>query len=97
VGLAQLVRFLVVELIYPDSNFRFDMCVAFTANYSFSGGDVPVNSDALLVTDFDSTNADTHTHMSTHLYEHTQAHTTPMSTSERLCRLDLEIHEVGHQ
>jgi hypothetical protein len=36
-GLAQLVRFLVVELIYPGLNPRFDMSVAFTANYFFSG------------------------------------------------------------
>jgi hypothetical protein len=36
VGLAHLVRLLVVELTHPDSNPRFDMCVAFTANYSFS-------------------------------------------------------------
>jgi hypothetical protein len=36
VGLAQLVRFLVVELNHPDSNSKFDMSVAFTANYSFS-------------------------------------------------------------
>jgi hypothetical protein len=27
----------VVELIHPGSNPRFDMRVAFTANYSFSG------------------------------------------------------------
>jgi hypothetical protein len=37
VGLAQLVRFLVVELTHLVSNPRFDMGVAFTANYSFSG------------------------------------------------------------
>jgi hypothetical protein len=37
VGLAQLVRFLVVELTHPGLNPRFDMSVAFTANYSFSG------------------------------------------------------------
>jgi hypothetical protein len=36
VGLAQLVRFLVVELTHPGLNPRFDMCVAFTVNYSFS-------------------------------------------------------------
>jgi hypothetical protein len=36
VSLAQLVRFLVVELIHADLNIRFDMCVTFTANYSFS-------------------------------------------------------------
>jgi hypothetical protein len=37
VGLDQLVIFLVVKLIHSDLNSRFDMCVAFTANYSFSG------------------------------------------------------------
>jgi hypothetical protein len=35
VDLAQLIRFLIVELIHPSSNHRFDMCVIFTANYSF--------------------------------------------------------------
>jgi hypothetical protein len=35
--------------------------------------------------------------MSTHLYEHIYAHPTFMSTCERLGRLDLEIHKVGHQ
>jgi hypothetical protein len=43
------------------------------------------------------TNIDTYTRMSTHFYEHTHAHHTPMSIFERLSRLDLEIHEVGHQ
>jgi hypothetical protein len=37
VGLAQLVRFLVVKLTHLVSNPRFDMGVTFTANYSFSG------------------------------------------------------------
>ena len=37
VDLAQLVRFLVVKLTHPGLNPRFDMSVAFTANYSFSG------------------------------------------------------------
>jgi hypothetical protein len=37
VGLAQLVRFLVVELTHSGSNPRFDMGVIFMANYSFSG------------------------------------------------------------
>jgi hypothetical protein len=37
VDLAQLVRFLVVELTHPGSNPIFDMGVAFMANYSFSG------------------------------------------------------------
>jgi hypothetical protein len=52
--LAQLVRFLVVELNHPDSNPRFDMSVIFTANYFFSEKrlDVSVDSDTLLVTDF---------------------------------------------
>jgi hypothetical protein len=35
--------------------------------------------------------------MSIHPYEYTRTHPTLMSTSERLDRLDLEIHEVGHQ
>jgi hypothetical protein len=35
--------------------------------------------------------------MSTHSYEHTHAHPNPMITSERLSRLDLEIHKVGLQ
>jgi hypothetical protein len=36
VGLAQLLRFLVVELIYPGLNPRFNIGVIFTANYFFS-------------------------------------------------------------
>jgi hypothetical protein len=36
VDLAQLVRFLVVELTHIDLNFKFDMSVIFTANYFFS-------------------------------------------------------------
>jgi hypothetical protein len=35
--------------------------------------------------------------MSTHLYEYMYIYHTFMSISERLNRLDLEIHEVGHQ
>jgi hypothetical protein len=35
--------------------------------------------------------------MSTQFYEHTHVHLTPMSTSERLSRFDLKIHEVSHQ
>jgi hypothetical protein len=34
--------------------------------------------------------------MSIHPYEHTHTHLISMSTSERLSRLDLEIHEVSH-
>jgi hypothetical protein len=34
--------------------------------------------------------------MSIHPYEHTHTHPISMSTSERLSRLDLEIHEVSH-
>jgi hypothetical protein len=37
VSLVQLVRLSVVELIHLNSNPRFNMCVVFTANYSFSG------------------------------------------------------------
>jgi hypothetical protein len=36
VGLAQLIRFLVVELIYSCLNPKFDMSVAFITNYFFS-------------------------------------------------------------
>jgi hypothetical protein len=52
VGLAQLVRFLVVKLTHPDSNPISDISVAFTTNYSFSGRRHPVDSETLLVTDF---------------------------------------------
>jgi hypothetical protein len=37
VGLAQLIRFLVVKLIYLDLNFRFDMSDIFMINYFFNG------------------------------------------------------------
>jgi hypothetical protein len=52
VGLVQLVRFLVMELTHPGSNPRFDMCVIFTTNYSFSERRRPVDNESLLVTDF---------------------------------------------
>jgi hypothetical protein len=42
-------------------------------------------------------NIDTHTRTITHPYEYMHGHSIHMSTSERLSRLDLEIHEVGHQ
>jgi hypothetical protein len=35
--------------------------------------------------------------MSTYPYEYMYVQAIPISTSERLSRLDLEIHEVGHQ
>jgi hypothetical protein len=44
-----------------------------------------------------STNVDTHIRTITHPYKHTHAHPTPMSTTERLSRLDLEIYKVGQQ
>jgi hypothetical protein len=52
VGLAQLVRFLVVELTHPYSNPKFDMSITFILNYSFSGSNVPIDSETLLMTDF---------------------------------------------
>jgi hypothetical protein len=52
VGLAQLVRLLVVELTHPDSNSKFDMNVEFTVNYFLVGGDVSVTSETLLVIEF---------------------------------------------
>jgi hypothetical protein len=42
-------------------------------------------------------NVHTHTYMSTHPCEHMYAYPIPMSTSKRLNRLDLKIHEVDHQ
>jgi hypothetical protein len=52
VGLAQLVKFLMVKLTYSVSNSRFDMYVAFMTNYFLVGCDVPIDSETLLVTDF---------------------------------------------
>jgi hypothetical protein len=49
VGLTQLVRFLVVELTHPGSNPRFNMGVAFLANYSFSGRRRPRRQRVTLV------------------------------------------------
>jgi hypothetical protein len=37
VRLAQLIRFIVVELTHISLNLRFDMCVIFMTNYFFSG------------------------------------------------------------
>jgi hypothetical protein len=52
VDLAQLVKFLVVKLIHLVLNTRFDLGVAFTANYFSVGDDVPIDSEALLMTNF---------------------------------------------
>jgi hypothetical protein len=52
VVLTQLVRFLVVEIIHPVSNHRFDMSVTFMANYYFSERRRPVKSESFLMTDF---------------------------------------------
>jgi hypothetical protein len=35
--------------------------------------------------------------MNTYLYEHMYAHPIIMSISERLSRLNLEIHKIGHE
>jgi hypothetical protein len=42
-----------------------------------------------------TTNLNTYTRTNTHQYMY--AHTTPMNTSKRLSRFDLEIYKVGHQ
>jgi hypothetical protein len=42
-------------------------------------------------------NVGTHTCTSTHPSEHMYAHPISMSASEKLVRLDLEIHEIDHQ
>jgi hypothetical protein len=44
-----------------------------------------------------SINTDIYTRTSIHSYKYTYAHPTSTSISEKLSRLDLEIHEVGHQ
>jgi hypothetical protein len=44
-----------------------------------------------------SINIDIYICMSTHSYKYTHTHSILMITSERLSRIDLEIHEVGHQ
>jgi hypothetical protein len=35
--------------------------------------------------------------MNTHSYKYTHAYHIPITTYEKLSRLDLEIHEVSHQ
>jgi hypothetical protein len=52
VGLAQLVRFLVVKLTHPSSNPRFDSVLHLQLIILSVGGDVPVDSKTLLVIDF---------------------------------------------
>jgi hypothetical protein len=68
-----------------------DPIIQFTTPYTTYLG------DALICFEKHSTNTDTHTRKRTHPYAHTHAYPTPMSTSERLSRFDLEIHEIGHQ
>jgi hypothetical protein len=51
-GLAKLIRFLVVKLTHPYLNPRFDIYIIFTVNYFLVISDVPVDSETLLVTDF---------------------------------------------
>jgi hypothetical protein len=51
-GISQLVRILMVELIYSGLNLRFNLSVIFTANYFSVGVNVPVYSESFLVTDF---------------------------------------------
>jgi hypothetical protein len=43
---------MIKKLTHSGLNSRFDMSVAFTVNYFFSGDDVPVDNKTLLVTDF---------------------------------------------
>jgi hypothetical protein len=51
-GLFQLIRFVVVKLIYSGLNPRFNVDTIFMANYSFSGMRRPIDSETFLVTDF---------------------------------------------
>jgi hypothetical protein len=42
-----------MKLTHSGLNFRFDMTVIFTVNYSFSeGGDISVDNETFLMTDF---------------------------------------------
>jgi hypothetical protein len=52
VGLAQLVKFLVIKLIHSGLNLRFNIGVIFTANYFFSERRCLIDSETLLMTDF---------------------------------------------
>jgi hypothetical protein len=52
VGIAQLIKFLVMKLIHSDLNPIFEIVVVFTANYFLVRDDVSVDSETLLVTDF---------------------------------------------
>jgi hypothetical protein len=52
VGLTQLIRFLVLKLIHPGLNLRFNMGAIFTVNYFLVEDDIPVDSETLLMTDF---------------------------------------------
>jgi hypothetical protein len=49
VGLAQLIRFLVVELIHSDSDLIFNMSVVFMTNYFLVGDGVHIDSELFLV------------------------------------------------
>jgi hypothetical protein len=51
-GLVRLITFLVVELTHLNLNSRFDMSVIFMTNYFLVDDDVPIDCDALLVTNF---------------------------------------------
>jgi hypothetical protein len=51
VGLAWMVKFLVVEPIQPNSNLRFDIAIVYLQLLSVVGN-VPVDSETLLMTDF---------------------------------------------
>jgi hypothetical protein len=42
----------VIEPTHPSSNRISDMSVAFIDNYSFTGRRYPIDTEALLVTDF---------------------------------------------
>jgi hypothetical protein len=83
VGLAQLVRFLVVELTHSSSNPRFNMVVAFMTNYFLVGGNVLIDSETLLVIDFvnlkikpaQSFGGDHRSTMCVHVFIEVSAHT----------------------
>jgi hypothetical protein len=52
VGLAQLVKFLVIKLIHSGLNLRFNIGVIFMTNYFFSERRYLIDIETLLMTDF---------------------------------------------
>jgi hypothetical protein len=68
----------------------FCLCICY-------GSLFPNSNDKFFCDMSHSINTDIHTHTSIHPYEYMHRHPISMNTSERINRLDLEIHEVGQR